>query len=202
MIILHIQMNPKTTPLVLAMFTLVCGIIPAGAGVIPSAIALEDTTSLDEDLTRGIVPDVLDGGGDDDDVVKSEDAAADGEIIDQDSTDIPILNPNQEDQTVDQTGFNEFGDNTATNLDTDQTESNVAVSIDVDEEEEDGEDGVVWCYQRQGDETVCFNTPEQCELALAEDELSTTSHCDRFETLPPDAFLCVAKQGGISCIRE
>lgn len=183
-------MNLKTTPLVLAMFTLVCGIIPA-AGVIPSAIALEDTTSLDEDLALGIVSDAL--GGDD---------AADGEIIDQDSTDIPILNPNQEDQTVDQTGFNEFGDNTATNLDTDQTESNVAASIDVDEEEEDGEDGVVWCYQRQGDETVCFNTLEQCELALAEDELSTTSHCDRFETLPPDAFLCVAKQGGISCIRE
>jgi|SRR5215211_753979 len=188
MIILHTKMNLKTTPLVLAMFTLVCGIIPA-AGVIPSAIALEDTTSLDEDLALGIVSDALDGGGD----------AADGEIIDQDSTDIPILNPNQEDQTVDQTGFNEFGDNTATNLDTDQTESNLAVSIDVDEEEEDG---VVWCYQRQGDETVCFNTPEQCELALAEDELSTTSHCDRFETLPPDAFLCVAKQGGISCIRE
>src|SRR5215211_2124310 len=183
MIILHIQMNPKTTPLVLAMFTLVCGIIPAGAGVIPSAIALEDTTSLDEDLARGIVSDVLDGGGDDDDVVKSEDAAADGE-------------------TVDQADFNEFGDSTDTNLDADQTESNVAVSIDVDEEEEDGEDGVVWCYQRQGDETVCFNTQEQCELALAEDELSTTSHCDRFETLPPDAFLCVAKQGGISCIRE
>src|SRR5215216_600396 len=191
MIILHTKMNLKTTPLVLAMFTLVCGIIPA-AGVIPSAIALEDTTSLDEDLALGIVSDALDGGGD----------AADGEIIDQDSTDIPILNPNQEDQTVDQTDFNEFGDNTATNLDTDQTESNVAVSIDVDEEEEDGEDGVVWCYQRQGDETVCFNTPEQCELALADDELSTTSHCDRFETLPPGAFLCVAKQGGISCIRE
>jgi hypothetical protein len=201
MIILHTKMNLKTTPLVLAMFTLVCGIIPA-AGVIPSAIALEDTTSLDEDLALGIVSDALDGGGDDDDEVNGGDDAADGEIIDQDSTDIPILNPNQEDQTVDQTGFNEFGDNTATNLDTDQTESNVAVSIDVDEEEEDGKDGVVWCYQRQGDETVCFNTPEQCELALAEDELSTTSHCDRFETLPPDAFLCVAKQGGISCIRE
>jgi hypothetical protein len=180
-------MNLKTTPLVLAMFTLVCGIIPA-AGVIPSAIALEDTTSLDEDLALGIVSDALDGGGDDDDEVNGGDDAADGEIIDQDSTDIPILNPNQEDQTVDQTGFNEFGDNTATNLDTDQTESNLAVSIDVDEEEEDG--------------VVCFNTQEQCELALAEDELSTTSHCDRFETLPPDAFLCVAKQGGISCIRE
>ena len=130
-------MNLKTTPLVLVMFALVCGIIPAGAGVIPSAIALEDTTSLDEDLALGIVSDALDGGGDDDDEVNGGDDAADGEIIDQDSTDITILNPNQEDQTVDQTGFNEFGDNTATNFDADQTESNVAVSIDVDEEEEE-----------------------------------------------------------------
>ncbi len=53
-----------------------------------------------------------------------------------------------------------------------------------EEEKEDGEDGVIWCYQRQGDETVCFNTQEQCEQALAEDDLSTTSHCERFETLP------------------
>ena len=108
-------MNLKTTPLVLAMFTLVCGIIPA-AGVIPSAIALEDTTSLDEDLALGIVSDAL--GGDD---------AADGEIIDQDSTDIPILNPNQEDQTVDHDTVT-FGDNTAEIDDT-----NVGVPINVEE---------------------------------------------------------------------
>src|SRR5215213_11285822 len=194
MIILHIQMNPKTTPLVLAMFTLVCGIIPAGAGVIPSAIALEDTTSLDEDLARGIVSDVLDGGGDDDDVVKSEDAAADGETIDQDSTDIPILNPNQEDQTVDQTDFNEFGDSTDTNLDADQTESNIAVSIDVDEEEEDGEDGVVWCYQRQGDETVCLSREEQCEVAVAGGGWATGWGGEGVEGRPPDAGRGVAKQ--------
>jgi hypothetical protein len=188
--------STKTTPLVLAMFTLVCAIIPA-AGLIPSALAQEDITSLDEeDLARGIVSAILDGGDDD----EGNDDAADSEIVDQGSMDAATENPNQ-DLIVDQTDLNEFGDNTATNLDTDRTESTVAVSIDVDEEE-DGENGLVQCYQRQGDETVCFNTPEQCELALSENELSTASHCERFETLPPDAFLCVAKEGGISCIRE
>ena len=54
----------------------------------------------------------------------------------------------------------------------------------IDEEEDDQ---VIWCYQRQGDETVCFNTQEQCEQALAEDDLSTTSHCERHPTPPPDA---------------
>jgi cytoskeletal protein RodZ len=196
MIVLRTQMNPKTTPLVLAMFfTLVCTLPAAGAAV-PAAIAQEeDTSSLDEDLARSIISDVLDGGND-----EVNDDAADAEIDDQDSADTSTVNPNHEDQTVDQTDFNEFGDNTVTNLDADrQTESNVAVSIDVNEEQGGG---VVLCYQRQGDERVCFNTQEQCELALAEDELSTTSHCERFETLPPDAFLCVAKEGGISCIRE
>jgi cytoskeletal protein RodZ len=196
MIILRTQMNPKTTPLVLAMFfTLVCTLPAAGATVPAAIVQEEDTSSLDEDLARNIVSDVLDGGDD-----EVNDDAADAEIDDQDSTDTATVNPNQEDQTVDQTDFNEFGDNTATNVDADrQTESNVAVSIDVNEEQGGG---VVLCYQRQGDERVCFNTQEQCELALAEDELSTTSHCERFETLPPDAFLCVASEGGISCIRE
>jgi hypothetical protein len=193
-------MTPKirTTSLILATFALVCAIIPAVVAA-PSAIAQEDIPSLDKDLARSIVSTVLDGGEDDGEEVNV--GAADHRILDQDSTDAAIVNPNQEDQTVDQTDFNEFGDNTVTNLDADQTESNVAVSIDVDEEE-DGENGVVWCYQRQGDQTVCFNTHEQCELALSENDLSTTSHCERFETLSPDAFLCVAKEGGISCIRE
>jgi cytoskeletal protein RodZ len=196
MIILRTQMNPKTTPLVLAMFFILVCTLPAAGATVPAAIAQEDITSLDEeDLARSIISDVLDGGDD-----EVNDEAADDEIDDQDSTDTSTVNPNQEDQTVDQTDFNEYGDNTATNLDADrQTESNVAVSIDVNEEQGGG---VVLCYQRQGDERVCFNTQEQCELALAEDELSTTSHCERFETLPPDAFLCVASEGGISCIRE
>src|SRR5919106_594164 len=195
MIILRTQMNPKTTPLVLAMFFILVCTLPAAGATVPAAIVQEeDTSSLDEDLARGIVSDVLDGGDD-----EVNDEAADDEIVDQDLTETATVNPNQ-DQTVDQTDFNEFGDNTATNLDADrQTESNVAVSIDVNEEQGGG---VVLCYQIQGDERVCFNTQEQCELALAEDELSTTSHCERFETLPPDAFLCVASEGGISCIRE
>jgi hypothetical protein len=187
----------KTTPLVLAMFTLLCATIPAAVAV-PSAIVQEDITSLDKDLARGIISAVLDGGNDGEEVNVD---TADDKILDQDSMNAAIVSPNQEDQTVDQTDFNEFGDNTVTNLDTDQTESNVAVSIDVDEEE-DGKNGVVWCYQRQGDQTVCFNTHQQCELALSENDLSTTPHCERFETLSPDAFLCVAKEGGISCIRE
>jgi hypothetical protein len=194
--------SKKSKPLVLAMLTLVCTIVPA-AGVIPLAVAQveEDIPSLDEDLARSIVSNVLDGGSDDGEEVNDGDTH--DEIVDQDSMDATIANPIQEDLSVDQTDVNEFGDNTATHLDADQTESNVAVSIDVDEEQEDdGEDGAVWCYQRQGDQTVCFNNPKQCELALSENDLSTTSHCERFETLSPDAFLCVAKEGGISCIRE
>jgi hypothetical protein len=194
--------SKKSKPLVLAMLTLVCTIVPA-AGVIPLAVAQveEDIPSLDEDLARSIVSNVLDGGSDDGEEVNDGDTH--NEIVDQDSMDATIANPIQEDLSVDQTDVNEFGDNTATQLDADQTESNVAVSIDVDEEQEDdGEDGAVWCYQRQGDQTVCFNNPKQCELALSENDLSTTSHCERFETLSPDAFLCVAKEGGTSCIRE
>ena len=123
------------------MFTLVCAIIPA-AGLIPSALAQEDITSLaEEDLARGIVSAILDGGDDD----EGNDDAADSEIVDEGSMDAATENPNQ-DLIVDQTDFNEFGDNTATNLDTDQTESTVAVSIDVDEEEDRADhavDGVV-----------------------------------------------------------
>jgi hypothetical protein len=199
MIIYILKMTPtiRTTSLIVAAFALVCVIMPTAVSV-PSAIAQEDLPSVDKDLARSIVSTILDGGDDDDEEVNV--SAADNRILDQDSMDAAIVNPNQEDQTVDQTDFNEFGDNTVTNLDADrQTESNVAVSIDVNEEQGGG---VLLCYQRQGDERVCFNTQEQCELALAEDELSTTSHCERFETLPPDAFLCVAKEGGISCIRE
>jgi hypothetical protein len=194
------QMTPtiRTTSLILAAFALVCTILSATVSV-PSAIAQEDLPSVDKDLARSIVSTVLDGGDGYGKEVNIDDA--DDRILDQDSMDTAIVNPNQEDQTVDQTDFNEFGDNTVSNLDADQTESNVAVSIDVDKEE-DGKNGVVWCYQREGDQTVCFNTHQQCELALSENDLSTTSHCERFETLSPDAFLCVAKEGGISCIRE
>lgn len=56
-----------------------------------------------------------------------------------------------------------------------------------DEEEEDDEDDdeVVWCYLRQGDVRVRFESYEECQQAL-DDDLSVTSHCGRFET-PPNA---------------
>jgi hypothetical protein len=55
----------------------------------------------------------------------------------------------------------------------------------IDEEEEDDE--VVWCYLRQGDVRVCFETQEECQQALDDDDLSITSHCERSETPPPNA---------------
>src|SRR5215211_192323 len=85
-------MTPKVKPLVLAMFTLMCAIIPA-AGAIPSVNAQEDT-SLGQDLAGGIVSDVLDGGGDDE---EENGDADDAETDDQDSTDTATVNPNQED---------------------------------------------------------------------------------------------------------
>lgn len=56
-----------------------------------------------------------------------------------------------------------------------------------EEEEEEEDDEVVWCYLRQGDVRVCFETQEECQQALDDDDLSVTSHCERFETPPPNA---------------
>lgn len=56
----------------------------------------------------------------------------------------------------------------------------------IDEEEEE-DDEVVWCYLRQGDVRVCFETQEECQQALDNDDLSITSHCERFETAPSNA---------------
>jgi hypothetical protein len=188
MIVLRTQMNPKTTPLVLAMFfTLVCT-LPA-AGAVPAAIAQEeDTSSLDEDLARSIISDVLDGGDDD----EVNDDAADAEIDDQDSADTSTVNPNHEDQTVDQTDFNEFGDNTA-------------VSIDIDKEEQltptpppdDGlpSEGEVFCFQEGlilG--ILCSDTLEDCEFAQEQFE-NVISKCEGFETPPPDATFCSISEG-------
>ena len=57
-------------------------------------------------------------------------------------------------------------------------------NLDIIDEEDDE---VVWCYLRQGDVRVCFETQEECQQALDEDDLSVTSHCERFETPPPNA---------------
>lgn len=105
-------MNPKIRPLVLAMFTLMCATIPA-AGVIPSVIAQEDTTSLGENFAGSIVSDVLDGNDDD----EVDDEAADDGIVDQDLTDTAATpNPNQDETAVDQADSNQFGDDTNTQV--------------------------------------------------------------------------------------
>jgi hypothetical protein len=57
-------------------------------------------------------------------------------------------------------------------------------NLDIIDEEDDE---VIWCYLRQGDLRVCFETQEECQQALDEDDLSVTSHCERFERPPPNA---------------
>src|SRR5918994_1116417 len=170
-------MNPKTTALILVMVALVCA-LPA-AGAIPSAIAQEET-SLGEDLVGGIVSNVSDVDDGDDDEENGD--AADAEI-DQDSTDTATVNPNQEDQTVDQTYFNEFRDNTA-DLDPYQPAANVGVPIatPTPPPPDDGlppEGDVVSCLELVGETISCFDTLEQCELGegfLAD----VISECERF----------------------
>ena len=102
-------MNPKANPLLLAMFTLMCATIPA-AGVIPSVIAQEYTTSLGEDFAGSIVSDVLDG---DDDEVDQDSSANDNILVDE----------------------NEFGDGTQVAVplsNQDQTAENRAINLDLD----------------------------------------------------------------------
>ena len=97
------------------------------AGV-PSEMAQENI-SLGEDLAGSIISNFPDGG---DDEEKGDNANAE---IAQDSTNTAAVNPNQE-QTVDEDNFAEFGDDTA-----DHDAANVvvpiAVPINVDEEEEE-----------------------------------------------------------------
>lgn len=174
------SMNPKTTPLVLVMFTLVCA-LPAG---IPSAIAQEDT-SLEEDLVGGIISNVLDGDADDAEV-------------NQDSTDTETVSSNQEDQTVDHDTVI-FGDNTA-----DLDETNVDVPLNAEEGPStpppDGRlstEEAVFCFEPDLPRGFfCFDTLDECEIAeervgSAEELLgSVISGCERFETPPPGALSC------------
>ena len=182
-------MNSKTTPLILAMFFILVCTLPAAGATVPAAIAQqEDITSLDEeDLARGIVSDVLDGGDD-----EVNDEAADAEIDDQDSTDTSTVNPNQEDQTVDQTDFNEYGDNTAVSIDVDKEEQSTPTPPPDDGlQSEDG----VFCFQEGlilG--ILCSGTLEDCELAQEQFE-NVISECEGFETPPPDAAFCSISEG-------
>jgi hypothetical protein len=104
-----------------------------------SAIAQEDTTSLDEeDLASGIVSDVLEGSGDDDDEVNDDNAADIDEIVDQDSTDTATVNSNQEDQTVDQDDTVIFGDGANTQtaipiIDQDREQDQGAANLSLNE---------------------------------------------------------------------
>ena len=121
-------MGSKTTPLILAIFTLVCA-LPA-AGAVPAATAQEEDTSLGQDLAGSIVSDVLDNG---DDGKANGDASDD---INQDATVTATVNRNQE-QNGNEDNVGEFDDTTS--LTAEQHPGNVgvpiAISIDTAEEE-------------------------------------------------------------------
>jgi hypothetical protein len=194
MINLRTQMTPKkTTPLVLMMFfTLVCTLSAAGA-TIPSAIA-QEVTLLDEDLARGIVSDVLDGGNDDEENGDADDA----EIVDQDSMDTAeTVNPNQEDHTEDQTDFNEYGDNTAVSIDVDKEQLTLTPTPPSPDDRLPSEGNAVFCFQEGlilG--ILCSDTPEDCELVQEQFE-NVISECEGFEAPPPPgAAFCSISEGG------
>jgi hypothetical protein len=79
------------------MVTLLCAVIPAAAGVVPSVIAQEDTSLGEQDLAGGIVSDVLDGSDDDDEETNDSDADSEN---DQAATNTGTVNRNQ-DQSLD-----------------------------------------------------------------------------------------------------
>ena len=171
--------SKKTTPLVLALFTVVCTIVPTAVGMIPLAIAQEEEIpSLDEDLARSIVSDVLDGG---DDQINGDTNAE----TNQDSTDTATIGPNQEDQTVDQTDFNEFGDNTAISIDVNKDEQPTPPPDDALPSED-----VVFCFEKGlilG--ILCSDTLENCDFVQERFE-DVISECEGLETSPPGAAFC------------
>jgi hypothetical protein len=181
----------KTFPVALAMFTLVCT-LPA-TGVIPLAIAQEDVSSLDDDLVRGIVSDILDGG---DDGEEENDSAADSKT-NQDSTDTATVDPNPEDQTVDQTDFNEFGNNTAISIDRAEEEQQQQLRLTSPHDNAllQSED-VVFCFQQGlilGN--LCSDTLEECDVVQERFE-KIISECEEVETSPPEAAFCSVSEEG------
>jgi len=181
----------KTFPMALAMFTLVCT-LPA-AGVIPLAIAQEDVTSLDEDLVRGIVSDILDGG---DGGEEENDSVADSKT-NQDSTDTATVDPNPEDQTVDQTDFNEFGNNTAISIDRAEEEQQQQLRLTSPPDNALLQSGdAVFCFQQGlilG--ILCSDTLEDCDVVQERFE-KIISECEEFETSPLDAAFCSVSEEG------
>jgi hypothetical protein len=183
--------STKTLILVVTMFTLVCASLTAI--VIPSAIAQQDITSLDEDLFRGIVSAVLDGG---DDGKEENDGAADSKT-NQDSADTLTADPNQEDQAVDQTDFNEFGNNTVVSIDRGEEEQQQQLSLSPTPD--DGlllSEDDVFCFQEGlilG--ILCSDTLEECDLVQERFE-NVISECKEFERPPPGAAFCSISEEG------
>jgi hypothetical protein len=182
----------KNFPTPLVIFTLVCTL--SAAGVIPLAIAQEDVTSLDEDLVRGIVSDILDGG---DGGEEENDSAADSKT-NQDSTDTATVDQNPEDQTVDQqTDFNEFGNNTAISIDRaeEEQQQQLRLTSPPDNALLQSEDAV-FCFQQGlilG--ILCSDTLEDCDVVQEQFE-KVISECEEFETSPPDAAFCSVSEEG------
>jgi hypothetical protein len=182
----------KNFPTPLVIFTLVCTL--SAAGVIPLAIAQEDVTSLDEDLVRGIVSDILDGG---DGGEEENDSAADSKT-NQDSTDTATVDQNPEDQTVDQqTDFNEFGNNTAISIDRaeEEQQEQLRLTSPPDNALLQSEDAV-FCFQQGlilG--ILCSDTLEDCDVVQEQFE-KVISECEEFETSPPDAAFCSVSEEG------
>ena len=188
-------MSPKTTPLALAILTLVCA-LPLG---IPAAIAQEGILSEEEGLVGGIISNVLDGSNN-----EENSGNADGAEANQDSRDTTTVSSNQEDQTVDRDTVT-FGNNTA-----DIDDTNIDVPLNVEEElstpPPDNRlptEEVVFCFEPELPRGFfCFDTLEECEIAeehvgSVEEVLgSVTSECERFETSPPDALSCSVLDGG------
>jgi hypothetical protein len=96
--------------------------LPA-AGAVPAAIAQEeDTSSLDEDLARSIISDVLDSAGE-------GSSTASSSVLNE-----AIVELNQEANENNQQNFNEFGDDDATQVqvgmqDQDQRTANLAAQL-------------------------------------------------------------------------
>ncbi len=111
------------------MLPLVCAIIPAAAAL-PPAIAQEDTSLGEEDITDSIVSNVL-GGSDNADNHGEENYSAEGEF-NQDATVTTTIDPNQE-QGVDEDNLGEFGDDAA---DLDDTNAVVPITTSSNVEEE------------------------------------------------------------------
>lgn len=185
----------RTTSLILVAFAIVCAITPTAVSV-PSAIAQEDLPSVDKDLARSIVSTILDGGDDDGEEVNV--SAADDRILDQDSMDAAIVNPNQEDQTVDQTDFNEFGNNTSISIDRaeeEQHQQQLRLTSPPDNALPQSEDAV-FCFQQGlilG--ILCSDTLEDCDVVQERFE-TVISECEVIETPPPDAAFCSVSEEG------